>query len=350
MSGIAAGAAREVAAAWAEAEGARTPGFAGAFLHGSINWLPDKAALPASSDLDVMVVLAGDEPAQKPGKFRYQGVLLEVSYLPLVEVANADQILGNAHLAGSFHRPSVLADPTGYLAALHQEVARHYAEEAWVYRRCADVAAKIRQPFPPPGAPFPNQVNAWLFPAGLATHLLLVAGLRNPTVRQRYGAVRELLVDQGRLDVYAGLLEDLGVAAMTPSRATAHLDALEAAFVDAAQAIRSPFFFAADISEAGYAVAIGGTRELIARGDHREAIFWLAATAVRCQQIFLQDAPHLMPRHAPGFRALLNDLNVPDRNALVARHAATVARLPECWQVAHELIAARRDTTASSDY
>jgi hypothetical protein len=136
---------------------------------------------------------------------------------------------------------------------------------------------------------------------------------------------------------------------MTPQRAMNHLDALEAAFLDAAQAIRSPFFFAADLSEDGYPVAIGGTRELIVRGDHREAMFWLAATAARCQQVFTQDAPHLLPRHEPGFLALLADLGVRDRDDLIARRAAMLARLPERWQVAREIIAARRDTTASTD-
>jgi hypothetical protein len=349
VSGITAGAARKIASGWVAVEGSRTPGYVGAFLHGSINWLPDDADLPATSDLDVMLVLAADDPAQKPGKFRYKGVLLEVSWLPLSEVASADQVLGNAHLAGSFHRASVLADPTGHLTTLQRDVARHYADEVWVLRRCADVEAKMRRPFPPPDAPFPDQVNAWLFPTGLTTHLLLVAGLRNPTVRRRYEAVRDLLAEHGRLDVYAGLLEDLGVAGMTSQRAATHLDTLEAAFRDAAQAIRSPFFFAADLSEAGYPVAIGGSRELIARGDHREAMFWLAATAVRCQQVFIQDAPHLLPRHAPGFLALLADLGVRDRNELMARKAAMLAELPERWGVAREIIAARRDTTGSTD-
>lgn len=349
MPGLRVRDARGIAARWVAGEGVRTPGFAGAFLHGSINWLPDDAYLPETSDLDLMVVLAGEAPGQKPGKFRYEGVLLEVSHLPLADVATPEQVLGRAHLAGSFHRPSVLADPTGHLTRLQAEVARHYADESWVLRRCADVEAKMRGPFPPPTAPFPDQVNAWLFPTGLTTHLLLVAGLRNPTVRQRYLAVRDLLAESGRLDVYDGLLADLGVLALSPQRAVTHLETLEAAFRDAADVIRSPFIFAADISAAGYPVAISGTRELIARGDHREALFWLTATAVRCQQVLAADAPHLLPRHAPGFRALLAELGLHRRADLLARRAAMLDRLPERRRVAREIIAARRDTSARMD-
>jgi hypothetical protein len=347
--GASAGAVREIARRWVNEEGARTPGFAGAFLHGSINWLPDDAHMPATSDLDVMLVLSGGLAAQKPGKFRYHGVLLEVSYLPVAEIASPEQVLANAHLAGSFHRPSVLADPSGHLTALQHQVASHYADDTWVLRRCADVEAKMRRPFPPADASLPDQVNAWLFPTGLTTHLFLVAGLCNPTVRQRYLAVRDLLMEQGRLDSYPALLDDLGVAILTPQQAMAHLHALETAFLDAAGVIRSPFFFAADISKTGYPVAITGTRDMIARGDHREAMFWLTATAVRCQQVFLQDAPHLVSRHASSFMALLHDMGVGEREALIARREAMLSQLPHRWSVAREIIAARRDTTPDKD-
>lgn len=345
--GISARAAREIAAHWVATEGRRTPRFAGAFLHGSIIWLPDDAELPVTSDLDVMLVVDGDTPVQKPGKFRYAGVLLEVSFISLSELSSPEQVLGNAHLAGSMHRPGVLTDPTGHLTGLQRLVERHYSDETWVNRRCADVEAKMWRPCPSEDAPFSEQVNAWLFPTGLTAHLLLVAGLCNPTVRLRYLAARELLSDHGRMAEYAGLLEDLGVSDMTPERALVHLAALERAFADAAAVIRSPFFFAADISAHGYSVAIDGTRELIERGDYREAIFWLAATAVRCQQVFNQDAPHLLLHHASGFMALLADMGIRDRSDLIARRESMLRRLPERREVAREIIASRRDTSGS---
>ena len=40
-----------------------------------------------------------------------------------------------------------------------------------------------------PARPWPGQVLAWLFACGVTCHVLLVAGLRNPTVRTRYVAV-----------------------------------------------------------------------------------------------------------------------------------------------------------------
>ena len=73
--------AKAVARQWVLAEGRHLLGFLGACYAGSTNWLPDDAALPATSDLDVKLVVADPSAASKRGKFVYQDVLLEVSYL-----------------------------------------------------------------------------------------------------------------------------------------------------------------------------------------------------------------------------------------------------------------------------
>jgi hypothetical protein len=52
--------AREAARRWMVEEASRIPGFCAAYTAGSTNWLPDDANLTASSDLDIMVVLADE--------------------------------------------------------------------------------------------------------------------------------------------------------------------------------------------------------------------------------------------------------------------------------------------------
>ena len=94
------------------AEGSRTPGFRGAFFHGSVISLPDDAILPATSDVDVMVALADADPPEKPGKFLYQDVLLEVFYLSRDRPRSQEAVLGQYELAGSLRAPSVIADST----------------------------------------------------------------------------------------------------------------------------------------------------------------------------------------------------------------------------------------------
>ena len=143
-----------------------------------------------------------------------------------------------------------------------------------------------------------------------------MAALRNPTVRTRYLAARETLADLG------------------------HIDAVAEAFDLASAVVRTPVFYATDISLAARPIAIDGGRELIDRGDHREAVFWIVATACRCQMILAADAPAEAARFAPAFRGLLADLGVTSVADLQRRRAETVALVPAVWSVAEAIMAA----------
>ena len=335
-------AAKTVARRWVQEEGSQLPGFAGAFLHGSINWLADDAELSPTSDLDIMVVLAGPQPPVKLGKFVYQGVLLEVSYLSQAEVQSPEQILATAHLAGSFQGASVLADPSGQLTQVQQAVAQGYAQQRWVYARCVDARDKVLRNLDgvKPDLPCHDQVMAWLFGTGVTTHVLLVAGLKNPTVRKRYGAVRDLLAEYDRLDFYPSLLELLGCTQMSQARATAHLTALTALFDVTKTLIKTPFFFASDLSDLSRPIAIDGSRELIERGEQREAVFWLVATYARCLKVLYHDAPALQEQFRPGFQHLLADLGIRSFADLQQRSAAVKQFLPQVWAVSETIMAA----------
>jgi hypothetical protein len=337
--------AKAIARQWVLEEAGQMPGFAGAFFHGSTNWLPDAAPLPATSDLDVMIVLDDPDPPIKRGKFIYQDVLLEVSNLPHDQLQSPEQILSQYHLAGSFRAPGIIADPTGRLAALQAAVSRDYAKRRWVAKRCEHARDKVLHGFQLNETdPFHDQVVNWLFPAGVTTHVLLVAGLKNPTVRTRYVAARELLTEYGHMDLYTPLLELLGCATMGRAQVEGHLAALSQAFDVAAALIKTPFFFAADISELARPIAIGGSRELIERGDHREAIFWMVATYSRCQKVFFHDAPvELQEQFGPGYRALLADLGIVSFADLRNRFEQIKNLLPRVWEVAEAIMAANPD-------
>ena len=338
--------AKDVAQQWVTEEAGKIPGFRGAFYHGSTNWLPDEADLPATSDLDIMVVLADPDPPEKPGKFIYHDVLLEISYLSENELRSPEQILGQSHMAGSFKAESILLDPTGRLAKLQTAVAADYAKRRWVYRRCEHVRSKILNNLRSldETAPFHDQVLPWLFATGLTTHVLLVAGLKNPTVRRRYVAAREVLADYGRLDFYEDLLVPLGCAGMSRASVEHHLAALAEAFDATKTVIRTPFFFASDISDMARPIAIDGSREMIERGDHREAVFWIVATYSRCQKALYHDAPAGMrDRYSPGYRQLLGDLGITSFADLERRSAQLREFLPRVWEVAEAIMAANPD-------
>ena len=66
--------------------------------------------------------------------------------------------------------------------------------------------------------------------------------------------------------------------------------------------------FAADLTPAARPVAIDGSRELVDGGNHREAVFWVVATAARCQAALNALAPALAAERERAFRALVADL------------------------------------------
>jgi hypothetical protein len=338
--------AKEIGRQWVMAEAAALPGFYGAFFHGSINDLPADAVLPATSDVDVMVVLDDPDLSARPGKFFYRGVLLEVSYLSRDGLKTPESVLSNYRMAGSFRRPGVILDPSGQLARLQEAVARGFAQRAWVARRCEDacnnVLAHLRSLA---GAKlFHDQAACWLFAAGVTTHVLLAAGMKNPTVRRRYLAARELLAEYHRLDFYEPLLELPGFARIDRQQVELHLAALSAAFDAAATVIKTPFAFAADISEIARPIAIDGSRELIECGYHREALFWIVATYSRCQQVFTHDAsPEVQAEFGVGYRRLLASLGIASPEDIQERAEQVRRFLPRVREVAAEIMTANAE-------
>jgi hypothetical protein len=254
-------------------EASRRTGFRGAYTAGSTNWLPADAELASTSDLDIVVVLAGPNPTCTRSKFRYQEVLLEASYLGNDQLQSSDQVLNDYHLAPSFRTANILLDPSGQLTALRATVTRGYAKKHWVRRRCAQAGDKVLEHLRSINevTPLHDQVIACLFGAGITTHVLLVAGLRNPTVRARYVAVRELLTEYGQPEFHETLLELLGAVQLSRARVAQHLAPLTDIFDAAAKAIQTPFAFVSDLSNIARPMAIDGSQELIERGYHREA-------------------------------------------------------------------------------
>lgn len=336
-----AGCAKDVARQWVQEEAVKVSRFHGAFFHGSVNWLSDDAIFPEHSDVDVMVVLDVPKPPSKLGKLVYQDVLLEISYLPKHEIASPEMVLGQYHLAGSFQSPSIILDPTGELTRLQAAVAKDYAKREWVYRRCQHARDKIlNAPLPDETWPFPDQVLAWLFPAAITTHILLVAGLRNPTVRRRYVETKRLLEAYGYLDLYEPLLELLGCVQMSRKQVEHHLETLTEVFDVAKMVTRTPFFFSSDITDLARPIAIDGSWEMIESGFYREAVFWIVATYSRCQKVLFHDGSDEMHKWADGgYRRLLLDLGIRSLAQLKQGREKVRGLLPHVWQVAEGIMA-----------
>jgi hypothetical protein len=332
---------RSTAAAWVARHARSDTYFRGAYFSGSTVGLPDHAELPASSDIDIVVVTAQDDPPAKPGKLRYRDALLEVSYLPWAHLVSVDDVLASYHLAGSFRTDTIIDDPTGHLRRLQVHVSGNFAARTWVRRRCQDARHRIESRLAAidPSAPFHEQVAAWLFPTGVTTHVLLVAALRNPTVRLRYLAAREVLADYGRLGLYPELLDLLGCRHLSARRIQHHLRELTKTFDATAEVAKSPFFFSSDITQAARPIAIDGSQDLIDRGDHHEAVFWIIATFARCHTILAADAPELHHALTPAFQAAVTDLGIRSTRDILHRAEEVTHFLPRLWQTIEDILA-----------
>lgn len=336
------GSARQAAVNWVMSHGSQCPGYLGAYFSGSTVTLPDDATLSPSSDVDIVIVVH-EVPSIKLGKFRYQNVLLEVTYLPWDLFDSVEKVLTNYHLAGSFRTNTIIADPYSRLYPIYQQVSQHFAQKSWVEKRCEDALYKIKAGLHSIDMtqPLYDRITALLFPAAITTHVLLTAALQNPTVRLRYLRVREVLAQYNQLPVYTELLQLLGCEQMTAEQVRQHLEQLEVTFDTAADVSSTPFFFSSDITVSARPIVIEGSRELIESGNHLEAVFWIAATFARCHKVLDADAaPDTKQSLAPAFQALINDLGIGTSESYLNRAEQIRNYLPALSKTADDMIAA----------
>ena len=318
---------------WVCTKGADYPGFCGAYLSGSVLETPDTAPWPETSDVDVVLVVHTFDGAASPGKFLYEGVLLEITCIDKGAFTSLREILSTHYLAFALQAQGVLADPEGWLTPLHREVSALYAKDTWVRARCASFFAAIRKAASSfdTSAPYPQRVNSWLFPTGISAFPIVAAGLRNCTVRKRYKQAREVLVQYGFEAFYPALLRQLTGQGFDPACLGAHIRELGVTF-DLAAASSGPsaaYRFRKDISAAARPIAIGGSAQLLQSAHPEDAVFWMGATFARCHIILQMDAPALYVQRLRAFRRFMADIGLSRSEDYVRRFQSLLALLPE---------------------
>ncbi|MDN4526164.1 hypothetical protein [Fictibacillus fluitans] len=313
----------------------------GAYFSGSTIEKSDDEELPVGSDVDIVLVISLQDPPMKLGKFVYRGTLLEVTYLSQGELSSPEKVLSSYHLAGSFRVDTIIYDPDSVLKHLHQVVSAQFAQKRWVLKRCGDAGKRVGNGLASirSEAPLHEQVMGFLFPSGVTTHILLVAALRNPTIRLRFAKAKEVLEHYGFHGIYEELLNLSGYSHFTPERVEYHLTQLEKTFDATVNVSKTPIFFSTDISVDSRPIVIEGSRHLISRGLHREAVFWIAATFTRCHTILAADAsPDLHASLLPAFHELLDELELSSNSAITQKSQQVLDFLPVVWDTAEAII------------
>lgn len=334
---------KAVARQWATEEASEAPGFFGAYFVGSINWMSDDAPFPVTSDVDIQVVYEGDQPPGEHRKFIYRDVLIEVGYAASSLFESPESILGNYPRTCHLARESIIADPTGQMRHIQGAVAEGYARRRWVEKRCEHARERLLTSFGylKESEPFHDQVFAELYATIVPTHIVLVAGLENPTIRKGFVACREVLDRFGQMEVYEAMLAILGSDQMSRSHVEGYLAALMEVFDVAKETVRTPFFWSTNVSDLARPVVFDGSRALIESGFHREAMLWIACVHTWCQKILANDGSLAVQRkYTPAFQRLVHDLGIGSYSALSRRNEENRdTLLPAVWRAAQSIIA-----------
>lgn len=328
---------------WVQEEAGKHATFYGAFLLGSITSLDDDASLPATSDVDVRLLLDDDNPPRGYHKIPYQGLVIEYSYEPSSRYQSPEAILGAYPLAHHFSRPNVIADPSRHLTRLQMVVAANYPKREWVRKRCEHAREMLLGSLEwlDESDPFLRQIFAWLYPAPAAPHMLLVADLQNPTIRRSLVVAKEILERYGHPSLHDELLAYLGSVDMSREQVMGLLANYAEVYEVAKEVIRTPFFESSTISDYSRSIAIDGARTLIESGFHREAVFWITFLHHACQTALNNDAPpEIREQFAPKFDRLLRELGISSFHDLQQRNNALKALVPRIWEVAEAVMEA----------
>lgn len=278
--------------------------FFAAFIGGSVAHTPADAAYDPASDIDCYLVIEGDPPDGKIGKITVNGVLLDVSWIAWSQL---EQSASDAVLASLLHFGVIVRDD-GRLGELQQQISTPFTTPAAIEARLESMRAKIRNGLGGDSShlPVPEQVMNWLFPATLATHIPLIRACAPLTVRKRFVAAKTVMAP----DAYEALLALYGFDAVSREQANYWLQETEQLLdASAPLAAESHRFWATDILADAKPIAIGGSRQLIDAGLHREALYWIIATSARCLVVRADAGADAAP-YLPAFTAMLTEMGL----------------------------------------
>jgi len=135
------------------------------------------------------------------------------------------------------------------------------------------------------------------------------------------------------------LLEVLGSGRLGRETVERHLETVTRLF-DAAAPVRADSYrFSSDITAAARPISIDGSQDMIDRGFHREAVFWLVVTGSRALQKLQHGlGPAAAAAYEGGFTDLLGDLGLVRAEDFVERRDRALVIMPEVWEAAQDIM------------
>jgi hypothetical protein len=233
--------------------------------------------------------------------------MLEVISIDPKDHQDAEAILANPSHGPNMATTQILADPMGILTPLQWKVAAEYGRRRWVEARCEkekESAEKHLAAMRAASTPQERLDAVWAFVSALSG-LLAVAQLKRPTTRRTLTLLREMLEAQGRPDLHEEALAVFGSAQMSRDDVQAMLDRSVAAFDRSVEVYKTPTPYRFTIRAHLRPYLSEATQEMVNEGNHREAVFWIAALAGESYLVLQNDSPEdEKPRFAAQLQAM----------------------------------------------
>jgi hypothetical protein len=319
---------------WVFENGARTPGFLGAHLKGSILGLPGDSPFPPYRDVDVNLVVDGRPHGVEFREISSRELILDCAIYSADFYSSAEVVLANAALAPNLTGGGLLADPEGQLARLQAKVAEEYDRRPWVQARCGERKQVVRQGLArlaEASEPAEAGRHLWFVAKEMAA-IVAIAHLKPPTHRRGLVRLRKLLLRSDREDLHHKVLTLLGFAQLSKEQVVRHLERCmeifdRAAELQPAQAHTRPYVF-------------DGSLEMIEAGDHREAMHWIAAQTIRAMTVIeAHGSPIDRSRFEPQVVSLLGEMGLLGPGRTMERHRQAQVTADEVIKLADDVIA-----------
>jgi hypothetical protein len=283
---------------WMEKKAPEINGLIGAVLGGSANVMNDDEPWPASSDLDIwiMVTPEGMKDSINLDKVLHKGVILEVTCKNFEYYDAPEKLLSSPFEGYHFAKPGcVLLDTDNAIGNLVATVARRFAEPEWVRARLAgcrgNAIGKLQWTMSlPPGSYFDKLFGFILGIKNIST-LPVIAALKHPTVRRALAVSHDVLTEYGRLDFHERILALCGAEKVDVRQATKAAHDLVPAFQRAAEVVKTPFFSSGSIKQDVIPLYLQGADDMIRNGYPREAMYHVIFYYWRVYQALAHDAP-----------------------------------------------------------
>jgi hypothetical protein len=327
---------------WVDQEATRLPHFMGAHLMGSLATLPGDTPFPAYRDIDVAIVVAGDQDGDVHD-LPYRVGIVEYGLANWRHYESAAAVLRDPGLAPNLVANTILADPQGVLAPMHTVVAAQFPQRPWVQARCA----AMRQEVAAARAMLEGcntALEAYGALIGLSWSLagwLAVAALRPPTHRRSLIRQQEILAQQEALPLHEAALALLGVEHFDTRQVESYLAAAVAAFDRAVAVHRTPTPLDFKLQAHVRPYLAQGSQEMIDAGYPREAMAWIGAGLRLAHGTIQLDDPVDAERQQVQAYVdhLLEDCGLRAPGALRQRQAAADRLIADLATVVERLVA-----------